>query len=194
MFLSKWQLELTPQLARNPYQIHKLLWWAFPDMPEAERPLLFRLENQARSRFQTVLMQSSICPRVVNAGSLSFLAQKEFQPNFQNGQYLRFLVRVNPVKRLAEARKRVPLIDEDDQVLWLQRQLKDAAELDWEQIRIETKDTLFFRKCKTSGKIFTVTFSGILKVKDSNALRQVMENGIGPAKCFGCGLLSLARA
>jgi CRISPR system Cascade subunit CasE len=37
-------------------------------------------------------------------------------------------------------------------------------------------------------------FDGILTVTDAEALIQEMMQGIGPAKAFGCGLLSIARA
>lgn len=198
MFLSKWQLERTADLARNPYEIHKLLWRAFPDREQDARPFLFRLEG--RARWQNMLMQSTLPPSAIPAQRIRLLASKEVQPEFQPGQYLRFFVQVNPVKRLVEAKesqkkgKRVPLLDEDDQATWLQRQFQDTADLDWDYLRIEAKQNLFFRKHEQGGKIATVTFSGILQVKDSAGLRRLMETGIGPAKCFGCGLLSLARA
>ncbi|MBK8460682.1 MAG: type I-E CRISPR-associated protein Cas6/Cse3/CasE [Micropruina sp.] len=39
----------------------------------------------------------------------------------------------------------------------------------------------------------TVRFDGILQVTDPNALRRTLTGGIGRAKAYGCGLLTLAR-
>lgn len=41
--------------------------------------------------------------------------------------------------------------------------------------------------------IAAATFEGILDVTDPAALRHALTHGIGPAKSYGCGLLTLAR-
>ena len=38
----------------------------------------------------------------------------------------------------------------------------------------------------------TVAFDGVLEVSDPGALREALASGIGPAKGYGCGLLTLA--
>ncbi|WP_249825516.1 type I-E CRISPR-associated protein Cas6/Cse3/CasE, partial [Escherichia coli] len=43
-----------------------------------------------------------------------------------------------------------------------------------------------------NGKIQTVCFEGVLTVNDAPALMDLIQQGIGPAKSMGCGLLSLA--
>ncbi|EHO1257424.1 type I-E CRISPR-associated protein Cas6/Cse3/CasE, partial [Escherichia coli] len=43
-----------------------------------------------------------------------------------------------------------------------------------------------------SGKIQTVCFEGVLTINDAPALIDLVQQGIGPAKSMGCGLLSLA--
>ena len=37
-------------------------------------------------------------------------------------------------------------------------------------------------------------FEGVLEVRDAGAFRSALETGIGPAKAFGFGLLSLSRS
>ncbi len=193
MFLSQWQLYMTPGLARNPYEIHRLLWQAFPGVPENQRPFLFRLEGRPQSRFRRVLMQSTCEPQPVTAENLELLGCKAFGSHFQAGQRLVFLVCANPVKRLHEDRSRVPLIREEEQIAWLQRQLEKAARMEAGEVRIEQQGNLYFRKGGKPGKVATVTFSGRLSVTNPDSLLATLEKGIGPAKCFGCGLLSLAR-
>ena len=36
------------------------------------------------------------------------------------------------------------------------------------------------------------TFEGVLQVEDPSALRAALTHGIGPAKAYGCGLMTLA--
>ncbi|EQB8194509.1 type I-E CRISPR-associated protein Cas6/Cse3/CasE [Escherichia coli] len=43
-----------------------------------------------------------------------------------------------------------------------------------------------------SGKIQTVCFEGVITINDAPALIDLVQQGIGPAKSMGCGLLSLA--
>jgi hypothetical protein len=38
-----------------------------------------------------------------------------------------------------------------------------------------------------------VSFQGILSIEKPTEMISLMQTGIGPAKAFGCGLLSLAR-
>jgi CRISPR system Cascade subunit CasE len=52
---------------------------------------------------------------------------------------------------------------------------------------------LYFRKDGEAGKIVAVTFDGLLRVVDPALLWQQMQQGIGPAKSFGCGLLSIMQ-
>lgn len=40
----------------------------------------------------------------------------------------------------------------------------------------------------------TVTFDGRLEVTDPAALRRTLTLGLGKAKAYGCGLMTLAKA
>jgi len=55
---------------------------------------------------------------------------------------------------------------------------------------------LNFRKPKEnrSGKIQPVVFDGVLTVDDADVFLALIRKGIGPAKSFGCGMMSLAPA
>jgi len=188
MFLSMAELDMYD--IRNPYETHRLLWRLFPGRPDDSRPFLFRGEARRRGRAR-VLLQSVVQPEREARGITLVGGPKEFGPSFRAGQNLRFLLRANPVKRLKEARCRVPLIREDEQVAWLGRKLEGAARpLD---VAVDGKKTIWFQKGGKAGKIVAVTFSGILEVLDPGRLGELVRSGIGPAKGFGCGLLSLAR-
>ncbi|MEW6380591.1 MAG: type I-E CRISPR-associated protein Cas6/Cse3/CasE [bacterium] len=187
------ELSMDWSLTQNPYKIHRHLWQAFPGMPDSNRPFLFRVNPGKKGEPSQVIMQSDVTP---NRASLphgcSLLRTKGVSPSFREGQFLRFLVCANPTKRLNQARCRVPLIDETALIDWLAGKLNEAAEL--EEAQVFSKRILYFRKDNQPGKIVTVTFSGILLVRSPEKLLNLVQRGIGPAKSFGCGLLSLARA
>ncbi|MFQ5481037.1 MAG: type I-E CRISPR-associated protein Cas6/Cse3/CasE [Thermodesulfobacteriota bacterium] len=189
MYLSK--IEVDMYEVRNPYEMHRLIWRLFPGRPDIERPFLYRTEAVHNGKM-SLLLQSQIRPEEGSKGIRLMKEPKNFAPLFRRGWLLSFLLRANPVKRLKEARCRVPLIREDEQRAWLGRKLLEAAEP--LEVRIERRNTLWFSKANKAGKIATVTYSGLLEVKEPEPLMKLVQSGIGPAKGFGCGLLSLARA
>ena len=89
---------------------------------------------------------------------------------------------------------RVPLLLEEQQLAWLERKLQGFAQL--ETLIVQPEPILYFRKPKEgrTGKIQTVIFDGILTVTDTESFDRQLKQGIGPAKAFGCGLLSVAGA
>ena len=149
-------------------------------------------------------MQSIREPEL-SSNSVRILACKNYCLNLIPGQRLRFLLVANPVKTISDetGRKkadgeikkcRVPLIREDEQKAWVECKLQDAALL--EILVVDTLFPLRFKKRKENraGKIQPVSFRGILTVENPGAMTALIQNGIGPAKAFGCGLLSLANS
>jgi CRISPR system Cascade subunit CasE len=140
---------------------------------------------------------------------------------FRPGQLLRFRLRANPTRCLtARSRgpdgnpvaagmvgKRVEIRDPDQQADWLGRQgtrhgftLRRLAprpstdgpvySLDTASRRIEGRRPATKQPPITLG---SVLFEGVLEVADPEALVKALLEGIGRAKAFGCGLLSIAR-
>jgi len=204
MYLSK--IHIPWQQAKNPYQLHQALWRLFPGHEDAEREFLFRVEQMQNGVGANVLLQSALQPQTCEQSPL-ILAQRDYVFNVQNGQRLRFRLRANPIKTIKDNSKgtvekngktftktvRVPLLHEEQQQAWLERKLQDFAQL--ETLIVQPEPVLYFRKAKEgrSGKIQTVMFDGVLTVIDAEAFNHQTAQGIGPAKAFGCGLLSLAK-
>jgi CRISPR system Cascade subunit CasE len=204
MFLSK--VHIPWQQAKNTYQFHQALWRLFPGCEEAERDFLFRVEQIQASVGANVLLQSPIKPEGGEQSPL-LLGQREFALNVPNGQRLRFRLRANPIKTIKDNSKgtvekkgkiftktvRVPLLHEEQQQAWLERKLQDFAQL--ESLIVQSEPVTYFRKPKEgrSGKIQTVLFDGVMTITDAVEFEAQVANGIGPAKAFGCGLLSIAR-
>lgn len=202
MYLSKVLIEGNKTI--NAYQIHQRLWELFPGQAEANRDFLFRVEGQQQDAGCELLMQSAQIPQMTSATRV--LGQKRFDPAFHVGQRLRFRLRANPIKTIKDPNRgtvekngktfartaRVPLIKEDEQQMWLARKFQDIAVV--ESLVVQQERPLYFRKTKEkrSGKIQPVLFDGVLTVSAAESFHDSFVNGIGPAKSFGCGLLSLA--
>ncbi|ASR35273.1 type I-E CRISPR-associated protein Cas6/Cse3/CasE [Prauserella marina] len=61
-------------------------------------------------------------------------------------------------------------------------------------VAVQGRHTWKFTRSGQTVTIATVVFEGTLEVTDPAALRFALINGIGPAKGYGCGLLTLAAA
>jgi CRISPR system Cascade subunit CasE len=196
------------EAARNPYDLHRQLWRLFPgeeretrESGEQDRQgFLFRVEDQGTGRPARLLVQSRRAP--VRTDGLLLLGSREIQPAPSTGQRLAFVLTANPVKTITDTERaakpgkqsekcRVPLIKEEDQRDWLARKFSPAATL--ESADILPHAPLYFRKGKRAGKLVTCTFEGVLRVDAPEQLARLLENGIGPAKSFGCGLLLVRR-
>ena len=220
MYLSK--LTLNPEHAparrdlASPYQLHKTLANAFGDAPEGvhrkTHGVLFRVEDVGPGGVP-VLVQSTSEPdwRQLEPGYLTRLeGPKPVVLELAEGQRLRFRLVANPVRRVTVEGKKHPrrqaLVHphakdgiETGYLDWLDRQLgRQGAEVG------QVADVPFRldRKVKGNrgtipkGKLphFGVRFDGVLSVTDADALAVAVREGIGPAKAWGFGLLSLAPA
>ena len=63
------------------------------------------------------------------------------------------------------------------------------------QLQLRDRDKIRFTKKNHPGvvTIGRVTYEGMLQVTDPDPLRQAMTQGIGRARAYGCGLLTLAN-
>lgn len=137
----------------------------------------------------------------------------------QAGLVLRFRLRANPTKRVAGDEKtngamkgkRVGLVREEEQLEWLSRKGQSGG-FDLAGVRLVGKGgavQIPAVKAAVEGKLegrkkdgekrqhmthLAVLFEGLLRVTDADAFRQTIVRGIGPAKAFGFGLLSVAPA
>lgn len=72
----------------------------------------------------------------------------------------------------------------------------DTEPISVPNVRITARDSIRFRKGRQHNgpqiTLSTATFEGILTVTDAAVLRTALLTGIGPAKAYGCALLTLA--
>ena len=125
------------------------------------------------------------------------------------GQLLAFRLRANAARKIetktgADGKKRngkrVPLRDPAARVAWLMRKGEAAGFALVEglagepELRITDEGPLHAgRGHGDSGMRLTVEavrFDGVIRVTDATKLRAAIEAGIGPARAYGCGLVS----
>lgn len=60
-------------------------------------------------------------------------------------------------------------------------------------LAVSHRQTLTFKRGMETVTLTTATYDGILEVTDTETFRQALTGGVGAAKAYGCGLLTLAR-
>jgi len=182
---------------RDPYQMHRTICKAFGVDKEAwkEARVLFRVDESNEGRMLRALVQSAIKPdwsRITAPDDylLTEIQCKDVAPVFKAGQRLAFRLRANPtVKREG---KREGIYGEMERLEWLNRK-GEANGFFVQQARVISdgkQKGLTTRGCET---VFSAAvFEGVLVVTDPDAFRAAFESGIGSAKGFGFGLLSVA--
>ena len=219
MYLSK--LILNPRnpgvrkdVAR-PYELHRTLKRSVEGASEENR-LLFRIEppNGQREAGPVVLVQSShAAPEWAwmreNGYVLAVRGPKVFDVQVRPGQALTFRLTANPtVKKKVEGKRhsvRVPLIHDgpnsENHPTYLDWLARKAGQHGFGVLRVQGAPFhvgMARQKRKQYNKAdiphFGVRFDGLLRVTDPDRLAEAVRDGIGPAKAFGFGLLSLAPA
>jgi CRISPR system Cascade subunit CasE len=187
----------------NPYRVHQRLRMACGDDPH----LLFRIEENTQGVIQ-ILFQSENEPDGKEAFDdfpvlLHPMECKPFMPQLKAGASYRFRLLANPtvkktIARGGEQKKaRLGLLNENAQQDWLQRKIEAAGS------KVLASRTLprGFHHSRKNPAIdenhqthLAVLFEGLLQVNDASLLQVALETGIGSAKGYGFGLLSLAPA
>ena len=222
MYLSR--LILNPRTRRvqrelaEPYEMHRSILRAFPAaLPQGER-MLFRVDELPKYNAPALLVQSVTIPDwswlAEDDGARGYLlpvpepnpAVKPFDLKLVAGQALGFRLRANPtVKKDTDDGRSVRrgLLTEDEQMKWLARKA-EAGGFSVLSVNIAREGKVggdIHRTNDETGKkealdltLLAVRFDGVLQVTDSAKLIAAAETGIGSAKGFGFGLLSLAPA
>ncbi len=118
----------------------------------------------------------------------------------KDGQTWRFRLRANPVKSVREedgGRGKVRAhVTSAQQKQWLQSRA-EACGFHLSEDAFDVVHTQWHRFDKGRGHqvtLRTATFEGFLTISNTELLKTALTQGIGRAKAYGCGLLTLARA
>ena len=107
--------------------------------------------------------------------------------SLEPGQRLRFRLTVNPMSR--SNGKRVPLVGYDA-FTWTSGKLEDSG---FKILFIEQRDEHSGRLFKNGRPVFvkTTTYVGMVEIVDADSAREALVDGIGRAKAYGNGLMTL---
>lgn len=213
MYLSRMYLNSqrrqTRELLANPQKMHAAVLAAFP--PEASARIedgrvLWRID---RARESTALYLVS--PALPSFEHLQEQAGWTQEPSWQTSDYTQMLNRIvrgqkyafrltaNPTHTVTEdgKKRRLAHISAKHQLDWLaERQDQLGASItdpNGELTATTTRSSrLNFNRNGNRVTIQQVTFDGTLEVTAADQLRSVLTTGIGKARGYGCGLLTLA--
>ncbi|MDD5190307.1 MAG: type I-E CRISPR-associated protein Cas6/Cse3/CasE [Dehalococcoidales bacterium] len=209
MYLSRLKLNSAQRGTRefliNPYRLHQAVYRAFPDNSDGgPGRILYRVDKNKRLGIISLLVQSDKKPVW---SKVDFIVDcllepaecKVYSPVIQTGQILLFRVRANPtIKKKLDGKEngyRLGLLREEDQLKWLNRKAEESgfAVMTCRAVSEGMSDDDKRNDELDKMRHFAVRFEGMLKITDQEIFTNTIENGIGSAKGFGFGLLSLAR-
>jgi CRISPR system Cascade subunit CasE len=206
-----------------PYELHRTLLNAYPqgkvhiDRRDYDAVgMLFRLDEEPRQGLISVLVQSKTAPdwgflsNKRDSRGQAYLLHPALVPDDKpnpavarfnlaeklvTGQTLSFRLRANPtVKKDRPNEKqgrRVGITDEAKQLEWLNNKAEQGG---FRILRVYTHKDNRLKDETHKLEHFAVQFDGTLFVTDALKLADTIACGIGSAKGFGFGLLSLAPA
>lgn len=182
----------------RPYEMHRTLSKAWVDLPTAR--VLFRPEQESR-RVAAVIVQSAASPDWSRlTAPRDYLARVDGPKHvsleeLQQGRCLHFRLRCCPSKRVwrpesVDHGRRHALTAREDVFAWLHRKAESCG------LHIDEAafDRVYWQHTKNGQnvKLTGVVFDGVVTVTDPGLTRSAIARGIGPAKAFGFGLLSVA--
>lgn len=208
MYLSKLSLDPRSRQVQaeisNRYELHRTLTAQFSEEKREKIGLLYRVElPNYNNEAITLLVQSQLDPSWDGLLDAKLLINqpeiKSFDVIFSEGSSYYFRLLANPTIRRSQTEgkgKRVGLYTPQEQQDWLFRKADQGG---FKIIGTNLLDLGFVESIKRKHnrtyaiKQLAVQFDGLLKVCNPEKFTAALINGIGSAKAFGFGLLSLAK-
>lgn len=202
----------------NPLTMHKRTMSLFPMLADSDNDarnrlgVLYRLESDRSTGQITLLLQSAVQPdfEALESGYLVGTADNpcckpfdDFLERIELGASMVFRLRANATRKIMTKSdtngqkhngKRVPLASEEALYAWLKRK-SSAAGFEVLSVRLIAEGVSGSSgsvRPVNSARFDSCLFEGLLKVIDVTQLRNAIRAGIGPAKAYGFGLLSVA--
>ena len=195
----------------NGYALHQAVWALFADSPDRERDFLYRLDYV--EKIPLVYTVSKRKPQ--NSKGIWNIESKEYLPQVKTGLHLGFTVRINPVRTSVIDGKRHDVVmdakyknrkTEQGNAATIQelvcgagrKWLEDRSEKNgfkMVQFRADGYQQVQFYKTKGGNPIrySTLDVTGVLEVTTPDVFTDVLFNGLGSAKGFGCGLMLVRK-
>lgn len=209
----------TRKFLSSPQVIHAAVLAAFPpaalEQPDNEGRVLWRIDQNDNAIHLYVVSptEPDFTHIVEQAGwptTTAWATRKytELLDTLATNQRWHFRLTANPVRRTmnptgASTRQRGAIggLNTEEQLNWLRRKALDSGfnlarcgppNLQADDVQIISRQTLKFLRGPANVSLSTATYEGVLIISDAALLRSALTNGIGRAKGYGCGLLTLA--
>ncbi len=207
-------------ISNDIYTWHKKLWECYPDVSDAKRDFLTRIDPlEGSMRLWVLAKRKPVRPLWCPPESF---AVKEIAPSFLMHRYYAFDLRANPVKTIVQrgpngetlmkpngkrrTGKRVPLVKPEELRDWLVHKGKMRCRdkytglnvpggfriVEDKPLEISPMVENYFRKKGHNAYHGGVLFRGTLEVTDQAMFIETYHSGVGSAKGFGFGLMLLA--
>ena len=216
---ARWE---TRRLMASPYRLHAVVEAAFsPGMAtsDGDGRVLWRLDKrtdkpQAFWLYIVSPEKPDLTHVVEQAGwpvHERLWETKDYRPfldRLENGQRWEFRLKANPVRKVRKDKGRRP---DESVVGTLQGHVTVKQQVEWLMSRAEAhgfelpldanekpavivsqRNREVFRRGSDEVTLSTAVYDGTLTVTDADLMRATLCQGIGRAKGFGCGLLTIA--
>jgi len=215
MYLTRFQFNPArrgaQRLLASPHALHAAVLAGFPDpTPTAAGRVLWRLDNVAHeARLYIVSPERPDLTHLAEQGGWPSLEDswqvRDYTPlldRLENGQRYRFRLTANPVRNTKEARgqrgKPYGHVTVAQQEEWLVSRQERAgfqiarAASDGLALTVLDRRLISFRRRETQVTLRVASYEGTLTVTDREAFRAMLCMGLGRARGYGCGLMTIA--
>lgn len=195
------------KLILSPQAMHAAVLSGFPPGAEGQRPL-WRLDSDDPLRPALYVVserQPDLTHIEEQAGwptqpTMQSVGYSNLLGSLEENQKWGFRLTANPTHRVKEGEKfkvyaHVTVRQQSDWLLDRAEDLGvDFGNPESPDFLVSDRQSKRFRRGDGTVTIGTATFNGVLTVADPDRLRTALTQGIGRAKAYGCGLMTLAKA
>lgn len=202
----------TMKALKSPEIIHAAVMASFPTLGrEGNDRVLWRIDRLGPSEY--ILVQSQIKPDFTHIveqfgwpesdQQWDTLNYDDFLNNIRKGDVRRFCIRANPTRSVmqndskSKRGKVCQHITVEQQLGWLvERSEKCGFTVNDSNLslKITERENLRFKNKNNNISLTVVVYEGILRVEDPKLFLDAIGGGIGRAKAYGCGLMTVSRA
>lgn len=221
MFLTRFQINPARRHARkllsSPHAMHAAVRAAFADANDYQRAdtrTLWRIDTPNTATVYLYIVspgRPDLTHLIEQAGwptSDQTWVTRQYDgllASLQQGQNWAFRLTANTThsgRKTAESKEtqRFGYLREPEQVQWLTSRAEKhgftvATQDDGlPNVRLNQRQTQSFKRGMGTVTLTTATYDGILHIIDPDLFRRALVSGIGHAKAYGCGLMTLAPA
>ena len=210
MFLTQFDVNVARRdavrLLASPERLHAAVLSSFPPGQSAsdDGRTLWRLDRGPTPHEAKLMIVSPLRPdlTVLNEQAGWSADYDPFLQGLRSGSTWRFRCAVNPttaVRRTAGSRgQRVAEVTAEQQLAWFLGRAEGhglsvpVTPDGTPSARVTRREVLRFRRRGSMVTLAVTQVDGVIHVADADAARVALTCGIGPAKGYGCGLMTLA--